>query len=318
MPTPKVGRRAVEALIKSGAMDCFGPNRPSLLAMLPTAVSGAEQAARARDAGQSDMFSQGGEKATDSTPVIEAPDWSFRQRLDAERESLGLYMSGHPFDQYRPDGPFISSGTIASLIRAQPKRNGGDKPWSQGREIVVAGLVTGLRRRGGRVTLELDDGEARLEVSLFKDAFERYRHLLVAHTIVVISGGLKFDEFIDGWRVTAKEVADIDRVIEAKAPNLVIRWHENVSGKLDANRLKDVLEPYRPGSCDISLFYVREDAQARVRLGVVGEAQHRLARLHQPVPAASAPRFRPARATQEKKRASGASAGTGGRSGRRT
>jgi DNA polymerase-3 subunit alpha len=267
MPTPKVGRRAMEALIKSGAMDCFGSNRPSLLAMLPTALSGAEQAARARDAGQDDMFSLDGSNATDSTPLVEKPDWSFRQLLDAERESLGLYMSGHPFDQYRPDGPFISSGTIASLIRAQPKKNGTDKPWTPGRDTVVAGLVTGLRRRGGRITLELDDGEARLEVSLFQDAFERYRHLLTAHTIVVISGSLKFDEFIDGWRVTAKDVADIDRVVEAKAPNLIIRWREDVSGELDANRLKDILEPYRPGSCDISLFYVRDDAQARVRLG---------------------------------------------------
>jgi DNA polymerase-3 subunit alpha len=267
LSTIKVGRRAIEALIKSGAMDVLGLNRPSLLATLPTALSRADQAARARDAGQNDMFSLEAEDTSGQRPEVEQPDWSFRQRLDAERESLGLYMSGHPFDQYRADAPFISSGTISALISAVPKKNGNDKPWSGGREVVVAGLVTGLRKRGGRVSLELDDGRARIEVTFFQEAFERFRHLLTANEILVISGGLKFDDFIDGWRVTAKEVIDIDRVIESRSPNLIIRWNEGANGRLNADRLKHVLEPFRPGTCDISVFYARNEAQARVRLG---------------------------------------------------
>jgi DNA polymerase-3 subunit alpha len=266
MATPKVGRRAIEALIKSGAMDGFGLNRPTLMALLTDSLTGAEQAARARDAGQNDMFSPDSKPVADR-PAVEHPDWSFRQRLDAEREALGLYMSGHPFDQYRSDGPFISSGTISSLVRAQPVKNANDKPWSNGREISVAGLVTSLRKRGGRVTLDLDDGESQIEVTLFQEAYERFRHLLTANTIVVISGSLKFDDFIDGWRVTAKEVTDIDRVIESRRPNLIIRWREDVNGALDPGHLKHILEPFRPGSCGISLFYARDDAQARLRLG---------------------------------------------------
>jgi len=266
MSTQKVGRRAIEALIKSGAMDSLGPNRPSLLAILPTSLSRAEQTARALAAGQEDMFSLDVKSDSDNDAVPAEPDWLFSQKLDAERESLGLYMSGHPFDQYRADGPFIASGTIARLAAAQaPKKD--DKPWSKGRDIVVAGLVTGLRKRGGRVTLDLDDGEGRIEVTLFQESFERYRHLLTAHAIVVISGTLKFDEFIDAWRVTAKEVLDIDRVIEARALKLVIRWQEGVNGKLNADRLKKLLEPFRPGACDVSLFYLRNDAQARVQFG---------------------------------------------------
>jgi len=266
MSSQKVGRRAIEALIKSGAMDALGPNRPSLLAILPTALNRAEQTARALAAGQEDMFSLDVKSDPDNAEVPAEPDWLFSQKLDAERESLGLYMSGHPFDQYRTDGPFIASGTIASLVAAQvPKKD--EKPWLKGRDIVVAGLVTGLRKRGGRVTLDLDDGESRIEVTLFQETFERYRHLLTAHAIVVISGTLKFDEFVDAWRVTAKEVLDIDRVIESRALKLVIRWQEDINGKLNADRLKELLEPFRPGACDVSLFYLRNDAQARVRFG---------------------------------------------------
>ncbi len=265
--THKVGRRAVEALIRSGAMDALSVNRPTLLARVPAAMGAAEQAARLRDSGQVDLFGGGGARGASVTPPASVePDWGFRQKLAAERESLGLYMSGHPFDEYRHDGPFISSGTIASLKSGAPVVNA-DKPWSGGRECAAAGLVTNLARRGNRVTFELDDGQCRLDVMLFQEAYERFRHLLTGHAIVVVSGLLRFDDYLDDWRLTAKEVSDIDKVIERCASNLVIRWHDGDDDGLDADRLRQVLEPYRPGDCDISLYVRRNDAQGRVRLG---------------------------------------------------
>ncbi len=270
--THKVGRRAIEALIKSGAMDSLGPNRPSLLARVPTAIGHAERAARARDSGQDDMFAMPGAKpeatlADAGVAITIESDWSFRDKLEAERESLGLYMSGHPFDEYRHDGPFVSSGTLSGLTSAPPPKSNGDKPWSGGRDCSAAGLVTGLRKRGGRVTFELDDGVQRLEVTLFHDAYDRFRHLLTPESIVVVSGKIRFDDFINGWRLNGKEVASIDRVVESKASKLIIRWCEDANGGLDPTRLKSILEPYRPGGCEISLYYLRGDAQARVLLG---------------------------------------------------
>ena len=150
------------------------------------------------------------------------PDWGVAARLEAERESLGLYLSGHPFDQYRSDGPSSPPARCGSDQRRRPKSNG--EGWRRGREVSVAGLVTGLRKRGGRVTFDLDDGRERVEVTLFQEAFEQFRHLLVSHAIVVISGKLRFDDFIGGWRLTAREVMDIDRLVEDRASGLVIRW----------------------------------------------------------------------------------------------
>ena len=263
----KIGRRAVEALIKSGAMDALGPNRPSLLAHVPAAIGAAEQAAHLRDSGQVDLFGESAEVSAPGAPLVELADWGFRQRLIAERESLGLYMSGHPFDEYRHDGPFVSSGTISHLkSQPRPKVNK-DKPWLSGKECSVAGLMTNLNKRGGRVTFDLDDGQQRLEVTLFQETYEEFRHMLQPHSIIVVFGSIRFDDFIDDWRLTAKTVHDIDKLIEQKATDLVIRWQQNGHGKLNADRLKGVLEPYRPGGCDISLFYRRDDAQAQVRLG---------------------------------------------------
>ncbi len=262
----RVGKRAVEALIKSGAMDQLGANRPSLLARVPAAVGAAEQAARLRDSGQVDLFGSGANVAPQMTLVKVEPDWSFRQKLAAERESLGLYMSGHPFDEYRHDGPFVSSGTISGLKGPKPVIKA-DKPWAGGTACSAAGLVTNLRKRGGRVTFDLDDGQNQIEVTLFQEAYERFRHQLSAHAIVVVSGKLRYDDFIDDWRLTVQGINDIDSLIEQRATNLVIRWQRNGNGGLDADHLKRVLEPYRPGACDISLFFRGNDAQARVCLG---------------------------------------------------
>jgi len=262
----KVGRRAAEALIKAGAMDGLGPNRPSLLARVPAASGAAEQAARLRDSGQVDLFGGSSSAVPQSAPIKVEADWGFRQKLTAERESLGLYMSGHPFDEYRYDGPFVSSGTIASLKSGKPVAKS-DNPWTGGKICSAAGLVTNLRKRGGRVTFDLDDGTTQIEVTLFQEAYERFRHMLSAHAIVVVAGKSRFDDFIDGWRLNAKEIKDIDKLIEQRATNLVIRWQRDGNGGLDAARLKRVLEPYRPGACDISLFCRGDKAQARVRLG---------------------------------------------------
>jgi DNA polymerase-3 subunit alpha len=268
--THRVGRRAVEALIKSGAMDALGPNRPSLMARVPAAVGAAEQAARLRDSGQVDLFGSGSDATPQAAPLKVEPDWGFRAKLLAEFESLGLFMSGHPFDEYRHDGSFVSSGTIGSLKTAKPVSKG-EKSWGGGKASSAAGLVTNLSKRGGRVNFDLDDGTNRIEVTLFQEAYDRFSHLLSAHAIVVVSGLLRFDDFIDDWRLTAKEIQDIDKLIERHATNLVIRWqpigNSRGNGGLDADRLKQILEPYRPGACDISLFLRRDNAQVRVRLG---------------------------------------------------
>ena len=155
----KVGRRAVEALVKSGAMDGLGPNRPSLLAHVDAAIGAAEQVARQRDSGQTDLFGEHAEVEAPIKPIQFVPDWGFRERLAAERESLGLYMSGHPFDEYRHDGPFVSSGTIGQLKNAPKPAVKSDKPWVGGKDCSIAGLVTNLNKRGGRVTFDLDDGQ---------------------------------------------------------------------------------------------------------------------------------------------------------------
>ena len=261
----KLGRRPVEALIKAGAFDAFGPNRPSLLAALPAAMVGAEQAAAAANVGQEDMFGASVARSAGEDSVAEVPDWGWGRRLQAERESLGLYLSGHPFDQYRTDQPFISTSSIEALIAERPPTPGEFR--GPGREVVIAGLVASVRKRGTRTSIELDDGTGTLEVGFFQEGYDRFRHLLAMHSIVAISGTLRFEEYLDGWRLNAKEVLDLDRIVESRATGLLLRWRADVDRSLSPQLLKSVMERHRPGKCSVSLYYSTEGTQARVALG---------------------------------------------------
>ena len=85
-----------------------------------------------------------------------------------------------------------------------PSAPPGERGWSQGKPATVAGLVLEIRRRPNRVTLILDDRSARLEVSLFEETFQQYRDIIVKDAILIVDGMLRFDDFIEAWRLQAK------------------------------------------------------------------------------------------------------------------
>ena len=131
----------------------------------------------------------------------------------------------------------------------------------------MAGLIVDLRKRGNRVSVVLDDDTARMEVSLFSEAFQEYRHLLVKDEIVVINGPLRYDDFLGSWTVTVKNVVHIDRVIESRAKSMVLSLAPNGQGEALLVKLHDLLLPYREGSCDVSVQYIGDQASARLSLG---------------------------------------------------
>jgi DNA polymerase-3 subunit alpha len=271
----KVNRRALEAMVKSGAMDDFGTTRRSLMHQLPEALKSAEQQARAAAAGQNDMFGLG-EPAPQivatslpaAAPVAELTEWSDRERLAHEKEALGLYLTGHPFDAVRHDATFFVDAKLADLVSEPAPQSNGDRGYGQGRrEVTVAGLVMDIRKRGNRVTVTLDDDTGRLDVSLFSEAFQEFRHLLSKDEIVVVGGALRYDEFMGAWQLNARKVVPIDRVIETRAHGMILKLAPNGQGQRLLSQLHDVLLPYRQGTCDVAVQYTGDAAMARLNLG---------------------------------------------------
>jgi DNA polymerase-3 subunit alpha len=281
----KLNRRALEAMIKSGAMDCIGNSRRGLMVELPEALKSADQEARAKAAGQDDMFgiivevpagkldleSQAPtlaiEPRTDDPEPLE--EWGKHTFLRNEKEALGLYLTGHPFDAVKRDAKFLVDGTLAEISsEPAPVTSSGERNYAQQRrEVTVAGLIMDMRKRGNRTTVVLDDNSGRLEASLFSESFHKFRHLLIKDEIVVVTGTLRYDDFVGGWQINVSKVASIDDVIETNARSMILSLKTNGQDEHSLTRLQDLLLQHREGKCDVAVRYVGSDAAVRLTLG---------------------------------------------------
>jgi DNA polymerase-3 subunit alpha len=262
----KMNRRTLEALIRAGCLDGLGPNRATLMHQLPAALQLGEQSTRASAAGQVDLFGLApSDDAPPPLPAGEVPDWSEAVRLAGERETLGLFLTGHPIAEYERELAGIVSGRIADVASGRPV---GETPrFGGGKQVTVAGLVLEIRKRANRTTLILDDRSARIEVMLYDDVYQQHRDVIARDAILVVEGQLRFDEFIEDWRVNAKKLTPVDRVREREARRIVLRWPTNGHGERLVGELEELLRPYRQGQCGIALQFSTDDARAAISLG---------------------------------------------------
>ena len=291
----RVNRRVLEALIRSGAADSMGGMRyrSTLMHQLPAAMQAADQSTRAQEAGQEDLFGLAepaarpvagagaaarstGEDCGNADGLHETlPEWGEAVRLTGERETLGLYLTGHPIAEYERELRPITSGRIADVGGAKPVGTGGEdkgNPWrTPGRNVTVAGLVLEIRKRGGRTSFILDDRSGRLEVTMFEDVYQQYRALVSKDAILVVEGGLRWDDFIDDWRLSARKIMDVDQAREQYARNLVLRWPAAKARNGDASKLvaalEQALKPSQGGRCNVAIRYATGDAAAILQLG---------------------------------------------------
>ncbi|MBI3898590.1 MAG: DNA polymerase III subunit alpha [Gammaproteobacteria bacterium] len=254
----KVNRRVLESLINAGALDGLGTHRAALIASLTKALAEADQHGRNREAGQVDIF--GGDAPPLESPTYEVvPEWTEEQRLDGEKETLGLYLTGHPIARYSDELKHFTSATIAEL-----------KPTAD-RAVVVAGLVVAMRamqtKRGDRMAfITLDDRTGRLELAVFSELFERYRALLVKDTLLVVEGHVSVDEYTGGFKMSAEKIYNIDQARAAFGSRLVIHVDAAKAANGFMDELKEILAPSQ-GPCPVWLRYRSDIAEADIVLG---------------------------------------------------
>jgi DNA polymerase III subunit alpha len=270
----KLNRRVLEALIRSGSLDGMGPNRATHMNRLAAAMQLGEQNTRAIEAGQVDLFGLAPDAVAgaggNGVKARVQPDWSEAIRLAGERETLGLYLTGHPLNRFERDLPRFVSGRIADVISDRPTMGSGEPGFYRGKPATVAGYVHEVRKRGTRVSAVLDDKTGRIEVTFFEDVFNQYRDLIVKDALLLVEGSLRFDEFSDGWRLSAKRVMELDRLREAQAHRIVLLWPQGLAaaaGDALQKRLADTLAPWRPGPCPVAIRYSGERASGALELG---------------------------------------------------
>lgn len=258
----KVNKRVIEKLILAGALDRLGPHRAAMMASVDDAVRAASQHHQAEAFGQADMFGV----LTDAPEEVEqkytqVPEWPEKVRLEGERETLGLYLTGDPVDEYLKE---LTKYTSCRLNEAAPTR--------RDQSLTVAGLVIAARvmttKRGTRIGLmTLDDRSGRMEVMLYSEALDRYAEWLEKDKILVVSGQVSFDDFNGGLKMSAREVMDLGSAREKFARGLSISILQSQIDQQFFERFSHILEPHRAGTVPVNVYYQRPDARARLTLG---------------------------------------------------
>ncbi|WP_234494386.1 DNA polymerase III subunit alpha [Vibrio maritimus] len=258
----KVNKRVIEKLIMAGALDKLGPHRAALMASLNDAVKAASQHHQAEAFGQGDMFGV----LTDAPEEVEnkytqVPAWPEKVWLEGERETLGLYLTGHPINAYLKE---LTKYTSCRLKDATPTR--------RDQSLTVAGLVIAARvmttKRGTRIgIMTLDDRSGRMEVMLFSDALDKYAELLEKDKIVVVSGQVSFDDFNGGLKMSAREVLDLGSAREKFTRGLSISLLEQQIDERFYQRFMEILTPHKAGTVPVNIYYQRSDARAKLTLG---------------------------------------------------
>ncbi len=246
-----VNRRVVESLVRAGAFDSVNEHRASLLASVGIALEEAER----RDLASSQVSLFGaGEGAEHPPELIDCPRWSEAERLQNEKLALGFYLSGHPFNAYARE---VSAFVKTRLAELQPSQS----------SVLVAGMIYSLRiqptRRGRMGVIVLDDGSAKVEVVAFSELFEQHRAWLREEALAVVEAKVVYDEFTGGVRLTAEKLMSLAQARSryAKAVRLVC------NGASDPVKLRELLEPYRNGTCPVVVHYVNGVAECDLPLG---------------------------------------------------
>ena len=265
----KVNKRVNEALITAGAFDEFGlpgeeinTTRARLHATLAKAMQSAQQIAQNDAAGITDLF--GGMESAPVTHVqdrIEVVGLTDRARLQGEKETLGLYLTGHPIEEYEQELAIMCKRRINTL---KPEKK---SQWVAG--MVVSTRVMKSRRGAPMCFLVLDDRSARLEVSMFPECFAAYGSKVSKDELLVLEGEVQADEFSGGLALRAEKVYSIAEARQKFSRGLVIDFSDETMPEDFGSRLKKLITPHRcqTQGCGIAVLYRGEQASARISLG---------------------------------------------------
>lgn len=219
-------RRAVESLIYSGALDGLGANRRQMLQILPEIMEDLDQEKHRNIEGQIGLFDTGkaAQSHVDGPALPDIPDFTSRERLRREKETIGVYVTGHPMDDYRAQFEAMRCDPILSLLKAAEQENARYRDNSR---VRLFGIVTSLKRKVVRSNnamafLTVEDLSAQIEVLVFAGDLEKYGALIREDEPILLRGRLSLREDSDA-KVVCEQIESIPtreqlRAVPPEAP----------------------------------------------------------------------------------------------------
>ncbi len=300
----KVNKRALEALVRSGSFDRIGPQiflpeeparpgrpkkapvldldltRAILFSALGEAVKTAEQKQQNINAGMGDLFGDvlpGSGNSDDENYDVysdfnKVRRFSIKERLNGESDTLGLYLTGHPIEEYDAEIKYLVSSRIADLTADKKLRK-------------IAGLVVAMRvmktKRGDTMGfITLDDRSGRIEVAVFADTYTKYKDKLIKDALLIVEGQVSQDDYSGGLKMRADSVVSLSDARQEQLKAISLYWLSQSLGTDYEQKLLRIIEPYRvqlnnmegyPANsnvkgCDLLIHYQRADAKVLLKL----------------------------------------------------
>jgi DNA polymerase-3 subunit alpha len=264
VPAPVCNKRTIESLIKAGAFDSLGHTRRSLLVVHEQAVDSVISVKRKEAEGQFDLFADFGGAGDDdagmgfSVEVPDLPDWEKKQKLQFEREMLGLYVSDHPLSGLEHVLQRAADTSIASLIT--------DEHRPDNSVVTVAGLLTSVQRKMSKngnpwAAVTVEDLEGAVEVMFFGETYLAYSTMLAEDQVVVLRGKVRRRD--ESMQLQAMEVALPDITVGSDSPLAVTVPHSRAVEPVIV-KLREVLATH-PGSAEVHVVVAEPGKKTMVR-----------------------------------------------------
>ena len=234
----ELNKKAVESLIKAGAFDDLGHYRSQLLAIFEKTIDGVHSIKRKSVEGQFSIFSMDyaeitSEEMGNKMPNI--PELRTATLLQFEKEMLGIYLTGHPLDQYKQALEALTTINLAELKEATAE---GDATLKDNMQIIVGGLIIAkidkiTRSNSKMVFLTIEDLYDQIEVIVFPKTFERVENLLNKDQAILIHGRLQLKED-EAPKIIAERIVELGDAQQATKPKkLYIRFENDAPDRIE-------------------------------------------------------------------------------------
>ncbi len=260
--TGKLTRRALEPFIRSGAMDIWQKPREVLLANVDNALQYANQQRRNLQHGQGDLFAGDDVEAVvvQDNDYLSAQPWSDLQRLQAEKASTGLYLTGHPLDAHADELQAMTKTRVSGLADALNT------------VVVLAGIIVNLRvittRTGKRMALlTVEDTTGRVEVTLFNEVYQDVALKLEGSTIFLFKGEVAKDDYTGGVKLVVDAVLPFEEARERLLRGLTIQVDNEKMADTLIRGLPDLIRDNGVGRCPVNIDYRNNPVKAQLQLG---------------------------------------------------
>ena len=260
----KINKRVLEALVRCGAFDRLEVSAPRsvLMASIEDAIKSAGQSAANEAAGMMDLFGEVQAEEAETADPYERyrnlRDWPLKERLQGEKDTLGLFVTGHPFDEYEQEVRKLVPTKLSQLQEAKAPQK-------------LSGLVVDMRvmknKRGDNMCfVTLDDRTGRVEVALFSDIYDQVREVVAKDKVLVVEAQVSHDDYSGGLKATGRNAMEISQARLTYAKALRITVDGDRPEDEFCNTLKAKLDRMENG-CPVVLDFYNSVARCDIQLG---------------------------------------------------